>query len=648
MKKLIQKSAILLTACALSATTFAQLNQSNGTVPVTITPAATALGGANIEAFRFRPGLVTGIENPLAPTTTNILNFTPLDQWFSLGRLNAPTQTLYGLRIQRAGRGLAMGFTGPVQPMGATPTLGNAFIEWIGNTPGGGPASGNLDFRFSDDPTSAAPTTVLKIERAGGGIANTYAQNGLLGHYSTGTFGALSNADKWIGIGSPIISGVPSPNLYGNRTQWEGQAMIFALRQDAGTSEKNAIVEWGNQGGSMDFRYINNPTNPSGFTQILRLTNVGNAEVGVQSGGLPGYFEPKLAVNSSFRDGIAVRSEAGTGIDIKVRDRAGILVNVSKGIDNQGEAYGIQTQVAGAEFQNFGLYGIADDNTVPSGWKNNYGTRSIARNGTGTYGVEAIAEDGQFFNWGIYSRATSSSGTAWNAAGYFDGDVWANNFNWISDRRVKKDIQTENSALATIMKLRPVNYTMTKGETSIETFSKKLQHGFIAQEVQEILPELVSVAKHPVYENGKMTRAEDILTVNYVGVIPLLTKAVQELRQEVELLKTENKRLQEIEVVKPAEGPAQSENKESAAYKLSQNIPNPFSGITSINYTIPFNERNATLLITDLSGKLLKQYRLNGGSNTLSLSASDTGKGIFLYSLVANGTEKITRRMIVQ
>jgi Chaperone of endosialidase len=504
-----------------------------------------------------------------------------------------------------------------------------------------------LDFRFSDNPTSAAPTTALTIEPTGGGIANTYAQNGLLGHLAGGTFGALSNGDKWIGIGNPVIGGAPSLDLYGNRTQWEGQAMIFAMRRDPSTLEKNAIVEWGNQGGSMDFRYINNPSSPTGFTQIMRLTNVGNAELGVQ-GPLPGYFEPKLAVNSNFRDGIAVRSNAGTGIDIVVKDRAGILVNVSRGSDNQGEAYGIQTQVTGAEFQNFGLYGIADDNTRPGGWKNNFGTRSIARKGTGAYGVEAIAEDGEFFNWAIYSRATSSIATSWNAAGYFDGDVWANNFFLISDRKVKKDIKTENEALATIMKLRPVNYTMNKGETNIETFGKKLQHGFIAQEVQEVLPELVALAKHPVYENGKMTKAEDILTVNYIGIIPLLTKAVQELRQEVDILKVENKRLQENAVVKADVGLAKGEGKEPTDYKLLQNIPNPFSGITNINYTIPVNERNATLLITDLSGKLLKQYKLSGGSNTLSVSAADTGKGILLYSLVANGVEIITRRMIVQ
>ena len=48
--------------------------------------------------------------------------------------------------------------------------------------------------------------------------------------------------------------------------------------------------------------------------------------------------------------------------------------------------------------------------------------------------------------------------------------------------------------------------------------------GFIAQEVQTIIPELV-------------VSSDDKLSVNYTGIIPILTKAVQELKAEVDELK---------------------------------------------------------------------------------------------------------------
>lgn len=50
--------------------------------------------------------------------------------------------------------------------------------------------------------------------------------------------------------------------------------------------------------------------------------------------------------------------------------------------------------------------------------------------------------------------------------------------------------------------------------------------GFIAQEVQTVIPELV-------------LSSDDKLSVNYTGIIPILTKAVQELKAEVDALKRE-------------------------------------------------------------------------------------------------------------
>jgi hypothetical protein len=91
-----------------------------------------------------------------------------------------------------------------------------------------------------------------------------------------------------------------------------------------------------------------------------------------------------------------------------------------------------------------------------------------------------------------------------------------------SDRRFKKNISTVSGALQKLSKLNPVNYDWRQDEFEHKGFGDKKQWGFIAQEIKDILPELV----------GKDD--EDFLTLNYQGFVPLLTKAVQEQQEEID------------------------------------------------------------------------------------------------------------------
>lgn len=56
---------------------------------------------------------------------------------------------------------------------------------------------------------------------------------------------------------------------------------------------------------------------------------------------------------------------------------------------------------------------------------------------------------------------------------------------------------------------------------------KRTKRGFVAQEVQEIYPELINVAEDK----------DKTLSVNYIGLISELTKAVQELKGQIEKVK---------------------------------------------------------------------------------------------------------------
>ena len=70
--------------------------------------------------------------------------------------------------------------------------------------------------------------------------------------------------------------------------------------------------------------------------------------------------------------------------------------------------------------------------------------------------------------------------------------------------------------------MNPVNYDWRQDEFEDRGFNDKKQWGFIAQEVEEVMPELVG------------TDEDDYLTLNYNGFVPLLTKAMQDQQTEIE------------------------------------------------------------------------------------------------------------------
>ena len=83
-----------------------------------------------------------------------------------------------------------------------------------------------------------------------------------------------------------------------------------------------------------------------------------------------------------------------------------------------------------------------------------------------------------------------------------------------------------NGSLDNVLKLRGVTYNWKK-----DADNTKLQYGFIAQEVEEVLPDLVG------------TDSNGYKTVNYIGVIPVLTEAIKTQQEEIESLKSENEQL---------------------------------------------------------------------------------------------------------
>lgn len=100
------------------------------------------------------------------------------------------------------------------------------------------------------------------------------------------------------------------------------------------------------------------------------------------------------------------------------------------------------------------------------------------------------------------------------------GTLTTTDYNSLSDRSLKENIETLTDALDVVDSLNPVYFTWK--DSGEEAF------GFIAQEIEEVLPSLVRTSS----DTG-------IKSVSYVQLIPVLLQAIKELRQEIKDVKGE-------------------------------------------------------------------------------------------------------------
>ena len=95
-----------------------------------------------------------------------------------------------------------------------------------------------------------------------------------------------------------------------------------------------------------------------------------------------------------------------------------------------------------------------------------------------------------------------------------------------SDARLKTNVNTINDALSIVGKLRGVSFDWKE--------SGKHSIGLIAQEVEEVLPELVLDATSTDPQTKKETTVK---TVDYGKIVGVLINAINELKAEVDELK---------------------------------------------------------------------------------------------------------------
>ena len=111
----------------------------------------------------------------------------------------------------------------------------------------------------------------------------------------------------------------------------------------------------------------------------------------------------------------------------------------------------------------------------------------------------------------------------------FDGTTTiAGDLNINSDARLKANIISLGATLSKLLQIDGKTYTMKKDTKN------KPKIGLLAQEIETVFPELVS-------------ETNNIKSVNYQGLVPVLINAIKEQQQEIERLKKQEERLRLLE-----------------------------------------------------------------------------------------------------
>ena len=218
-----------------------------------------------------------------------------------------------------------------------------------------------------------------------------------------------------------------------------------------------------------------------------------------------------------------------------------------------------------------------------------------------------------------------------------------------SDVRLKENIKEISNALNTIKKLSGVefdykadafyNSNKSSKEPTFQGMRRKNILGFLAQDVQKVLPQVV------FHDDST-----DLYSIDYTKVIPVIVEAMKEQQTIIESLQAD------IITLKKSSGNLKSapvatdiipaDAKTTAT--LAQNAPNPFNQSTLISYYLPENVNKASLNIYDMNGVQLKTIPVNtNGEGSVTIQANEFKPGMYYYTLLADGKEIDTKRMII-
>ena len=367
--------------------------------------------------------------------------------------------------------------------------------------------------------------------------------------------------------------------------------------------------------------------------------------------------------------------------------------------------YGIFASATGSSYQNTGVSGLA---FIPAGsslnatntgvegiginntsctWCYNYGVNGWANGLGNNTGIQGTAAYGTINKGGCFTASIATSGTnygVWgealngataNYAGYFVGDIaYTGALIPLSDSILKNHLSIISNASEILSNLQPKIFYYDTLNYSYLGLSNNKQYGLIAQQVERIMPELVSDIIFPEQKDSSGNVISPELKykgLNYQAFIPILIQGFKELKaekdsatellnQRIDSLKNAyGTRLDSLEaminrccnnnskVIQGTDVTTLHNIELSDAVVLDQNVPNPFAENTTITYFVPDYINYAQIIFSDNSGKIIKTVEINEkGNGKLNVYANNLSSGIYSYSIIVDGKVLDTKKMV--
>lgn len=335
---------------------------------------------------------------------------------------------------------------------------------------------------------------------------------------------------------------------------------------------------------------------------------------------------------------------------------------VNKAIVSAGEAHNYTYPL----YYSFGLLSHATQGSYCIGIKGFAGATASNARPIGVQGLASGGHSGYLYGvvGGLSSQTNNGAGifgTIVNHlgvevdgryAGYFDGSVYLNGNTTSlqlvmpSDNRLQENVmslsndRSESDVLERLLGMNVIKYNLVKPkyETNDEdstvvfpdenedSYLKRNHYGLSAQELQSIYPDLVVEGQ------------DGYLCVNYIELVPILIQSIQELKQELDEVRNG------IGRTRAAIDYSSSVSPKNFLYQSSQES---YKENTIIRFKVAENIQSASVNIYDLRGKMLKEFPVSSGNGSISVSGYDIGEGMFLYSLIVDGQEIDTKKMII-
>ena len=227
----------------------------------------------------------------------------------------------------------------------------------------------------------------------------------------------------------------------------------------------------------------------------------------------------KLHVYNTI-DGFISKFTGGTSSNINI----GVFASNSSGFGSIGTQSAHRFNIFTDGTDRMGIKSNGQIDFASPGTPNQSGISMFGgTNGGIMYMYRPVGQNGDIIRF-----QTAISSNASTRVGYINTTSSATTYNSASDYRLKENVTKITNALDRVSKLKPSRFNFI-----IEP--KNTVDGFIAHEVQKIVPEAVTGVKDEIDENGN----NHYQGMDNARLVPLLTAAIQELEARIKIL--ENK-----------------------------------------------------------------------------------------------------------